>query len=846
MCRAPLREEGYKREAEGALGLDMKKIPIGSSLRIELEGQARLGKISNIPRILIRILARRISGNLWVKLAFRGTLALYRKTSFKDDPGAPVAKIKAVTSELRKRGFIPVMDRILDSYVPPLRQRLFANKNKKLFACASFPKQGIEEIKIMAVPPEGGRFVIASNTSGEIITDPKSIYSNLPGKSVAELVARVEREVPAKARKGWEFNMRLFATALAAVHKRAVESAIEKGLLTRIKKGAEPEQNLEIGVLPQCAAHPGVTAIRRCGLCGKPICGVCHVYYEGHDYCRDCLSQEAEAGAVSPLDFSGELRPAGFAVRGAVKIMETAGLLFLIVSLFPESAAPGSKIAYQFIALVSFIAYFHIPVAKWGATPLQRAAGLSVISFYGEPLPRPSVVVRTGYYLLTLITIVPLIGYLSALWDPYRRGAHDHMAGTVVVTANEKTKAKAGAAVLVVALALAAYNVSFFRESFDRIINVAFGLPPGGIIRSGAVWERPTLGEARLIGENSAAAVTGRGVTAYNLTDGSAIWASPVKGAQRLYPDPFSDYIYVFGPEDGATAVTAVSKQKGEAVWRLKVEDAKLAAPVFHSHGLSSLTDGGEIVTLSRDGKLAWRRKPEGVVKRLFAGGDLVLARMVKNGEPATLALATRDGSEKAFMLGLSPVMPEADSKFLLSGALGAMLYDFRLEEDVWSAVEPLSFTGERPEKGGYYFSSRKAIRKDNGDAAYDYPEGCVYAGVFDDMIALACAGEDELRVIRAGSWVEMGRFKGIAYGRVVELGKDMDGYRLTAYAKAPAGRVHALILSFAKNLKSVESFDLGVFEKEPQIKYFPGQIRIFLSSDDFAGVYRTPWKPGA
>jgi hypothetical protein len=71
---------------------------------------------------------------------------------------------------------------------------------------------------------------------------------------------------------------------------------------------------------------------------------------------------------------------------------------------------------------------------KWhGATPGKRIMKLKVVSVEGPELTPRQRLVRSAFSLVS--GYVACLGYLWALWDPQKRGWHDHVAGTRVVPA---------------------------------------------------------------------------------------------------------------------------------------------------------------------------------------------------------------------------------------------------------------------------------------------------------------------------------------------------------------------------------------------------------------------------
>jgi fatty acid desaturase len=80
-------------------------------------------------------------------------------------------------------------------------------------------------------------------------------------------------------------------------------------------------------------------------------------------------------------------------------------------------------------------AIYGVLFLKWdGATPGKKILKLKVVSLDGAELSKRQRWLRPVFSLVS--AYAAFLGYLWALWDPQKRGWHDHLAGTRVVPAD--------------------------------------------------------------------------------------------------------------------------------------------------------------------------------------------------------------------------------------------------------------------------------------------------------------------------------------------------------------------------------------------------------------------------
>jgi uncharacterized RDD family membrane protein YckC/Tfp pilus assembly major pilin PilA len=142
---------------------------------------------------------------------------------------------------------------------------------------------------------------------------------------------------------------------------------------------------------------------------------------------------------------TGAARWAGFWRRYAASFIDGIVLTIPAVLLgvaigtgLFSSAEPDDTVAIVALYAASWVlnwlyfAYFHS--AEWQATPGKRLFGIKVVGMSGERIGFGR---ASGRWLAIMLSGITLgIGFLMAAFTRQKRGLHDFMAGTVVVSAN--------------------------------------------------------------------------------------------------------------------------------------------------------------------------------------------------------------------------------------------------------------------------------------------------------------------------------------------------------------------------------------------------------------------------
>jgi len=132
------------------------------------------------------------------------------------------------------------------------------------------------------------------------------------------------------------------------------------------------------------------------------------------------------------MDEAGELKPAGFWVRGgslAVDGLIVLTGIVLVNSFLALLGVPGALL--QAIGLGFPFAYHALLIGRFAQTPGKRLAGIAVVRKDGGRVLYAQALGRSLSYLASAATV--FLGYAAAAFTPGKRALHDFIAGTRVV-----------------------------------------------------------------------------------------------------------------------------------------------------------------------------------------------------------------------------------------------------------------------------------------------------------------------------------------------------------------------------------------------------------------------------
>lgn len=843
-CETALVEHQADPYEGKTFALDLGHMGIMEAARALTRSRDKSGVVVEVSAIA-EIAASRVLRKHCAIPILKGRELRYRKADLAEQASVSKNTLKSVTAGLRDLGFIPVMDRIVESVMPCVSERLFANKEERLYAIATFRVGGETDMELIAHTSDAEKVVAVTNRPADWLDDPGKTTYRLPGASIKALRSAMEYRSPEKTRQGSRFSLKDFLAVIADLHERSFDNAESKRLIVKVKADAKGAAGSPVQpqTAPECHKHPGVLATSLCSACSKPLCLACAVRSGGKGLCRSCAPKEMGDSSF-PFDISGALTPAGFFLRAFVKVAEIAGLLALFAAVFPSGSSTGSIISFQFIAALMFMAYFTIPLVAWGATPLQRILGVAVVDVEtGGVPPPPSAVARSAYLFFAMITLIPLAGYLAALWNPERRGVHDRVAGTIVLTRASAIKEKAGAVALILALVACGFTLkNGGTQKLASIMGKAFGgVAPLGRVDMAAKWRVNGVVSPAYNGRGVPAGIIGETLTGFDVETGAPVWKLDGVKAVSVEVDTITGAYVFTGKKEGSHVIGAVSWKDGAIVWtaprptpsRFMVGRPK-ALLAFAAAGVADCHDG-QVTVLDRNGKTAWSKDAGGRIVSITAVGEAFIVELKGKG---SVALNAKTGATLAQTEGV-PVGADSDVSHMFAGRGWTKLVSFPQGAGrEWTLGRRLSFATEETWAGEMYFAREMAIRGSDGAVAFGYPAGCVCVGMVKKMAALSCPVEKKLLLADGATGRIQASFAAPAMDTVRLIGEEGGG-RLLATAKTQGGFTRVYAIFTKTGIEELEIKEAGEFRDKPLIVNLADRGGLLLiAGDGGMGLY--------
>jgi uncharacterized RDD family membrane protein YckC len=824
--------------------LDLSRMGIREAAQALARSKDKSGVVGEVSAIAEIAVSRVLRKPLAIPI-LKGRLLRYKKANLAEQASVSKNVLKSVTAGLRDLGFIPVMDRMVESVTPGVFERLFANKEEKLYAIATFGAGGKADVEIIAHTSDAEKVAAVTNRPSDWLDDPGKTTYRLPGASIKALRSAMEYRSPEKTRQGSRFSLKDFLAVIADLHERRFDNAESKRLIVKVKGEAKETAGppSQPQTAPECHKHPGALAASLCSTCSKPLCLACSARVAGKNMCLSCAPKEMGDSSF-PFDISGELTPAGFFLRAFVKTAETGGLLALFAVVFPSGSSAGSVIAFQFIAALTFLSYFTIPLIAWGATPLQRILGVAVVDVEtGGIPPLPSAIARSGYLFLTMLALIPLAGYLAALWNPDRRGVHDRIAGTIVLTRASAIKEKAGAVALVLTLVACGMTLkNGGTQTLASIIGRAFGgVAPLGRVDMAAKWRVNGVVSSAYNARGVAAGIIGGALTGFDIETGAPVWKLDGVKAVSVEADTITGAYVFTGKKDGANVVGAVSWKDGAIVWTAQrvgpsrfMGGGPSAVLAFAAPGVA-VCDDGQVTTYGRNGKTLWSKEAGGRIVSIGAVGEAFIVELKGKG---SVVLNAKTGATLAETEG-SPAGNVSPTSHIFAGRGWTKLLFFPQGAGrEWTLGHRLSFATEETRAGELYFAREMAVRGMDGAVAFNYPAGCVCVGVVKKMIALSCPMEKKLLLADGASGRILASLAAPAMDTVRLLGEEGGG-RLLATAKTQGGFTRVYLLLSRPGFAELAAIEAGEFRNKPLAANLADRGNLlFIAGDGGMGLY--------
>jgi uncharacterized RDD family membrane protein YckC len=138
-------------------------------------------------------------------------------------------------------------------------------------------------------------------------------------------------------------------------------------------------------------------------------------------------------GAINPPGLAAQIGYADFWARFAAQVLDAIVIYLLTYACLLS----GVGVVAIPILLLGYFPFFWI---RYGATPGMSVCGLRILrAVDGEAIDFSVAALRFLIFVLEIVTIVGLAGFLVAAFEKRKRAVHDLIAGTIVVQAEITT-----------------------------------------------------------------------------------------------------------------------------------------------------------------------------------------------------------------------------------------------------------------------------------------------------------------------------------------------------------------------------------------------------------------------
>ncbi len=836
ICRTRFEHEGLALDITGLYGIDFTRLGLVAYLKVKL---AEKSKLLYGPIETVRYFVRKIIYGDLVKLLYRSKTVKFRRVVMKDTPVREEDFI-AVTALFKSAGFVAALDRKMESSPAENYQRVFYNEKKSLFAFADFfPEDSSSFITVSALRGRSKGLFVATTKPPDGSSDPRSETLFIQNGKLEKLVSLVRTNVQSgEKQEGASAGPVDFFVEYNNSARRAFTLLLDKGALVRLDdpgSGEDPS--------PFCAVHSDTMAVRVCKSCGKSLCELCFQNHLGEVYCTACIPSVNKDESKEAMVFDNNVGPAGFFLRSSVKLVEISFILFLLTLMFPDDSRAGSKIAFLTLCAPTIFLYFYLPLSRFGATPAQRLAGISVLDESGSPIAKPSAILRTGYLFLTLLTIIPAIGYLEVLINKKRRGWHDHLAGTIVVTSNTARKEMIGIVTLLLMTGASILNWNAIQGYVTYIAETSFrGAGMGDYVAIVPRWLVEKTSSQSFMDRKRVVVVRNGLLANLAIENGDVVWNTKITGITDAFFDPYSSSYSIFGRNNKGAYIGGVSNITGSVTWLAELEEPAVVNPVFYPKGVIVATGKKVTSYYSGSGKKDWESIMDQNVTRLYFQNGSTLVQTGDGDGVVIIELNSNSGERVAKIENFRlPQVQYSGDELILSSDNEIALTRFPVTRRKWTAVGKAV---RKPvvEKSALIHATRKAINRSDGSTAFNYPDDCYFAGVVMRSALLTCPGEGKVMAVNKFSGTTIKAYNGPRLDHVRLLSEKAESIYAVGFQNRGGDSVKVFLITLSHGLGNADFTTIGDFTNEPEIKYLEDQKALFIASGLSVGLYELPW----
>jgi uncharacterized RDD family membrane protein YckC len=815
----------------------------------------------------------------------------------------PKATYGPAMAYLEGQGYKHCLDLSCRHHLQNVIKRVYVNGDQTRYATI-FINAAVGKVQFISLEAFTVRkkYIVLLNRETLPITFPKSvIFQTVHGASPQELSEAFDNTVKKNDEALVPLSLGRYLRIHFKVDKFLIAQAIRQGLFLT----SNSEKGRTTPVSSICVNHPMRAAVRRCRQCGVLLCEFCYTAANGASYCNHCITGVLHASmpeadgrtpvislpspaAALPKLADGDLF-AGLGARGLAKIIDLAAIVGVVAILAyglnlglgvvaGSYARALSIVSVQLLAASATILHLTIVFRRLGGGIGHRILGLRVVNKDGAVPSLISVGIRLMYHLMSFLFIIPAIGYLLIPFSRKKRGWHDLLADTWVVTRHPKKTAIIGWLALLSICGTCMWVGFGYWQSFFSGSSPDIALEP--------VWETKldksyASGPDLLSGKVVLTRNSGK-LTALDLQTGETRWS--IDANDKMWIQSWSNDVnapVILSTADASeTVLLRLRPEDGKVLWR-RGTGIKTARMIVDRRGILVRNDS-HLKWYDVDGNAVWQLdSPVSKDASVTINGDIFIASFQPqeanaDAEPGArpkltadiTCISLTDGTTKwqdTHSSDYATAMPLENGYYLVNKPKEPMRMVYLPERrTIWTASTSLDkrFIAAKQDRAvkppgpPLLYTDEKMIVGVDGSVGFDYPPHKGLPIVTDQWLILMAAnagqGQDakslrmHLLVIDRFDGKPLITLSATRYRNIAYLSEDEFSIYLLGM-NPPQGIFDKTfsfrLLQIEKHTRRLIEINLGV-KSRPwglHVRAFEDGRRIFIATSGQMGTYLLP-----
>jgi uncharacterized RDD family membrane protein YckC len=530
-----------------------------------------------------------------------------------------------VMAYLEQQGYTLSLDLVCLHNVQTVIRRIFVNQDHTRYATI-FINAASGKMQFLSLEAyTRGKKIIAllSHQSLPINLPENIIFLTVIGAPPEKLAEAFDKTARENGEPLVPLSLAQYLRLHFKVDRFMIAQAMHQGLfLTKSDGTVKAVQHVS-----SCVNHPMHIAVRACARCGISLCESCYTARgDNTAYCDHCFSSDVRSPSSAESAFpsgspeavgpklEGGCRFAGLGARGLAKLIDLVLIVGMVaimaygfnlgLNAVAERYAPAlSAIFVQLLAASVVIFYFTLFFQRFSGGVGHRILGMRVVDKNGHAPSLISASIRFVYHLLVCLFIFPAVGYLSIPFRKERRGWHDTLADTWVITRHPKKAGLIGWLALTLICGAAGWVGLSYWHFFSRSFTPDIALK--------SVWESQSetssLAHKVIVRGDLVITRDSGKIIALEMQTGNKKWDIDESAGMEIQTPPKQFNLpFIASTQEGSeTIVVRIRPEDGAVLWR-KPTGLRNAQVIVDRQGILVWSDSG-MKWLDVDGVEIWQ-----------------------------------------------------------------------------------------------------------------------------------------------------------------------------------------------------------------------------------------------